>query len=88
MQITLIISTIAALIGALLVSNGRWVGFAIWIVTDIIFMINNYLIGEWQQCILFGLYLFIASNGVYNAKFKKKQSSELKFEYLNMKSDK
>lgn len=72
MQIALIISTVAALIGALLVSNGRWVGFAIWLATDIVFMINNYLIGEWQQCILFALYLFIAANGVYNMKFKKR----------------
>jgi len=71
MQIALIISTIAALIGALLVSNGKWTGFLIWIFTDIVFMINNYLINEWQQCVLFGLYLFIACNGVYNMKIKK-----------------
>ncbi len=70
METLLLIATISALIGAYLVSNGNWVGFAIWIVTDIIFMANNYIIGQWQQTILFGLYLFIASNGVYNMKIK------------------
>jgi hypothetical protein len=67
----LFVATFLALIGAYMVSNGIWIGFAIWIVTDIIFMINNYMIGQWQQMILFGLYLFIASNGVYNMRLKK-----------------
>ena len=73
METILFIATVLALIGAYLVSNGAWIGFAIWIVTDIIFMINNYMIGQWQQMVLFGLYLFIASNGVYNMKVKVKK---------------
>jgi len=76
METLLFISTIAALTGAFLVSNGNWVGFAIWIATDIVFMINNYIIGQWQQCLLFGLYLFIAANGVYNMKIKKKHEMD------------
>lgn len=72
MEILLPLATISALIGALLVSNGNWIGFAIWIATDIIFMINNYMIGQWEQSILFGLYLFIAGNGIYNMKIKNK----------------
>jgi len=72
MQIALIISTIAALIAAILVSNYKWQGFAIWIATDIVFMINNILIEEWSQATLFCIYLFIAVNGVYNIKFKNK----------------
>lgn len=72
MDAILSIATVAALIGALLVSNGNWIGFAIWIVTDIIFMLNNYMIGQWQQAALFGLYLFIAANGVYNMKINNK----------------
>lgn len=71
METLLFVATFLALIGAYMVSNGIWIGFAIWIVTDIIFMINNYMIGQWQQMILFGLYLFIASNGVYNMRLKK-----------------
>jgi hypothetical protein len=70
-EILLPITTFFALFGAWLVSNGKWWGFAIWIVTDIIFMINNVMISQWEQAILFGLYLFIAANGVYNMKFKK-----------------
>jgi hypothetical protein len=71
LETLLFVATFLALIGAYMVSNGIWIGFAIWIVTDIIFMINNYMIGQWQQMILFGLYLFIASNGVYNMRLKK-----------------
>ncbi len=70
MEEVLCVATILALVGAYLVSNGNWIGFAIWIFTDIVFMINNYIVGQWQQTILFGLYLFIASNGVYNMKIK------------------
>lgn len=70
METVLLIATIAALVGALFVSNGCWVGFAIWIATDLVFMFNNWFIGQWQQALLFGLYLFIASNGVYNMRFK------------------
>ena len=70
MDAILPLTTIAALVGAYLVSSGNWIGFAVWIVTDIIFMINNYIIGQWEQAILFGLYLIIASNGVYNMRFK------------------
>lgn len=72
MDTLLSLATIGALIGAYLVSNGNWRGFAIWIATDLVFMFNNYFIGQWQQSLLFGLYLFIASNGVYNMKIKKK----------------
>ncbi len=72
MDAILPLTTLAALIGAYMVSNGNWVGFSIWIVTDIIFMLNNYMIGQWEQCLLFGLYLFIAANGVYNGKVKSK----------------
>jgi len=71
MEILLPIATIFALLGAFLVSNGNWKGFAIWIITDIIFMFNNYMIGQWEQAILFGLYLFIATNGVYNMRYKR-----------------
>ena len=72
MEILLPIATFLALLGAYYVSNGNWVGFAIWIATDIVFMLNNYFIGQWEQAVLFALYLFIAANGVYNMKFKSK----------------
>lgn len=71
MDAILPIATLAALIAAFMVSKGNWMGFSIWIVTDLIFMINNYMIGQWEQCILFALYLGIAANGVYHWKIKK-----------------
>jgi len=40
----------------------------IWVVTNIIFFANNCYIGQWQQAILFGLYLVMSLNGVYNTR--------------------
>lgn len=71
MDAILPIAALAALFAAYLVSKGNWIGFAIWIVTDLIFMVNNYMICQWEQCILFALYLGIAANGVYYWKFKR-----------------
>ncbi len=64
MEYILLINTIAALLGAYLNSVGKWQGFAVWIATNVIFMANNYWIGQWQQAILFGCYLLLAANGL------------------------
>jgi len=77
MDVLLPITTLAALLGAYLVSNGNWKGFAIWVITDIIFMINNFLISQWEQGILFGIYLFIAANGVYKFRVKNGENKNI-----------
>jgi hypothetical protein len=64
METILLISTALALIGAYLNSIGKWQGFAVWIATNIVFMLNNWWIGQWQQAILFSCYLFLAINGL------------------------
>jgi len=60
----LFVSTLLALYGAYLNSEGRWHGFAIWIVTNTVFMIHNYNIGQWQQSLLFLCYLVLSANGL------------------------
>jgi len=64
METILLIATISALFGAYLNSVGKWQGFAIWMVTNCIFMMNNIMIGQWQQAVLFGCYLLLAGNGL------------------------
>jgi len=64
METVLFIATIAALFGAWLVSEGNKNGFAIWIITNFVFAINNYMIGQWQQGLLFSVYLILAINGL------------------------
>ncbi len=66
MDFILIITTILALIGGYFVSVGKWQGFAIWIATNTVFMLNNIQIGQWQQACLFGCYLLLAANGLKN----------------------
>ena len=64
METILLITTFAALLGAYLVSIGKWQGFAIWLFTNLIFMANNWYIGQWQQALLFGCYFILAANGL------------------------
>jgi hypothetical protein len=64
METILLIATFSALIGAYFNSMGKWQGFAIWIVTNLVFMVNNYMIGQWQQALLFACYLVLACNGL------------------------
>lgn len=64
MDYILIINTIAALYGAYLNSIGKYQGFAIWIATNIVFLINNLLIKQYEQAFLFACYLILASNGL------------------------
>lgn len=66
METILIASTILALIGAYLNSIGRKEGFIIWVLTNTVFMTNNYIIGQWQQALLFGCYLLLSAFGLYN----------------------
>jgi nicotinamide riboside transporter PnuC len=73
MDYILIITTIAALFGAYLNSIGNATGFAIWIVTNMVFMANNWYIGQWQQALLFMCYLILASNGLRHS-LKNKQT--------------
>jgi len=70
MEAFLLIVTVFALIGAYLNSMGRIESFMIWILTNFVFMINNWMIGQWQQSLLFGCYFAIALNGLFN--FNKK----------------
>lgn len=66
MDAILSLSTLLALVGAYLVSQGMWQGFAIWTVTNTVFAIHNFLIEEWQMFFLFVAYFFLAVNGLYN----------------------
>lgn len=68
METILLVNTIAALIGAYFVSKGKSLGFLIWIGTNIIFCMNNYQIGQWQQAFLFSAYLILAIDGYKNFK--------------------
>ncbi len=68
MEAILVLTTVAALYGAYLNSIGNWRGFAFWIVTNAIFMLNNWYIGQWQQALLFLCYMGIAANGLKNLK--------------------
>jgi len=71
MEYILIINTIAALYGAYLNSIGKYQGFGIWIATNIIFIINNLLIQQYEQAFLFACYLVLAANGLrYSLKKK------------------
>jgi hypothetical protein len=58
--------TVLALLGAYLVSSGKWIGFAIWLFTNTVFAMHNYTIGEWQQGFLFTAYFVLALNGLRN----------------------
>jgi hypothetical protein len=70
MEILLFVATILALFGAYLNSKGDWRGFAIWMCTNLIFLFNNYIVGQWQQAFLFLCYFLIAVNGLFNSKLK------------------
>lgn len=67
MEAVLVIATFLALYGAYLNSIGDWKGFAIWIATNAVFMLNNWYIGQWQQAILFTCYMALAANGLKNS---------------------
>lgn len=85
MEKILFITMILALLGAYLNSIGKKEGFLVWILTNSIFMMHNYLIGQWQQALLFACYLFLAAFGLYNQlkqeklKNEKKQSDDLRW---------
>lgn len=64
METVLLITTVLALIGAYLNSRGHVVSFLIWMITNTIFTVHNWHVGEWQQAILFGSYLLISINGL------------------------
>lgn len=66
MEKLLLANTILALLGAYYVSSGKSLGFFIWIFTNIIFMIHNYMIDQWQQSLLFAAYLGLAVYGFLN----------------------
>lgn len=68
METILLVATISALVGAYFVSKGMWQGFAIWIITNIVFASNNFYIGQWQQGILFSAYFVLAVQGFFNFK--------------------
>ena len=71
MEYILPITTLAALIGAYLNSIGDHKGFGIWIATNLIFIINNLLIKQYEQAFLFTCYLLLAANGLrYSLKKK------------------
>ena len=70
MDSILLMTTLLALYGAYLNSKGDWRGFAIWMATNTIFLINNLMIEQWCQALLFGSYLALSANGLYNSKIK------------------
>lgn len=63
MEILLPATTIAALFGAYLNSSGKKEGFLVWMVTNLVFMGHNFMIGEYSQSVLFGCYLCITIYG-------------------------
>jgi hypothetical protein len=67
MEYVLIAATLIAVLGAYLNSIGRWQGFALWILTNFVFIVNNLHIGQWQQAFLFATYMVISINGLKNA---------------------
>lgn len=68
METILLVTTLMALFGAYLNSIGNVKGFYIWIVTNLIFAIHNYMIYEYSQMILFLSYLIISVNGIFQSK--------------------
>lgn len=60
METVLLITTFAALFGAYLNAKGSRYGFLIWIITNFIFAVHNYSIGQWQQGLLFSTYEVLA----------------------------
>lgn len=74
MEKILLVATVCALIGAYYVSKADRKGFAIWVFTNIIFATNNFMIGQWQQGILFTCYFALAINGFLNLTKKEKQN--------------
>lgn len=76
MEAFLFVITVLALIGAILNSYDHWQGFAIWIVTNTTFAFHNYTIGQWQQGLLFSVYILISINGLIN---KRKNHGKQKF---------
>ena len=70
MEAILLITTFFALYGAYLNSEGKWEGFAIWMITNFLFMLNNWVIGQWQQSFLFFCYFILSLRGLYNLKLK------------------
>lgn len=71
METVLLITTGLALYGAYLNSVANPWGFVIWIMTNIVFMLNNWSIGQWQQALLFGCYLGLSINGLRHSLSKK-----------------
>lgn len=64
METILLITTVLALLGAFLNSHGRRLSFVIWMLTNTVFALHNWHVGEWQQAILFSAYLLISINGL------------------------
>jgi hypothetical protein len=71
MENILYLTTAFALLGAVLNSYGYKLSFMIWMLTNLIFAIHNWDIGEVQQAILFSAYLLISINGLIYFKAKK-----------------
>lgn len=61
-------TTLLALLGAFLVSEGKWQGFLIWCFTNVIFAANSFYIDQYQMGILFSAYFFLAVNGIYKTR--------------------
>lgn len=74
MESILFLTTILAMIGAYLNSISRWEGFLIWTLTNTIFCIHNFIIGQWQQSFLFLFYFLISLNGLWQ--YNKNHSQE------------
>ena len=53
----------AALAGAELINRRMRAGFAVWLVTNAVFVVNNVAIGQWAQAALFGAYFVLAVRG-------------------------
>jgi nicotinamide riboside transporter PnuC len=54
---------VAAILGTELNVRKRREGFALWAVTNLVFIVRNACIGEWPQAMLFGVYLVMCIRG-------------------------
>jgi len=52
-----------ALAGAELINRRMRAGFAVWLATNAVFVINNAAIGQWAQAALFAAYFVLAVRG-------------------------
>lgn len=71
LDLALIITTLAALYGAYLVSSMNVIGFYIWCVTNAIFAAHNMMIEQYAMSALFVAYEGLAILGIYNSEKNK-----------------